>query len=944
MNEELKIIIKAVTDNAKKAIKDVNEEIDKIKEKGEKSTKSFKDSMAAMAKSAAKVVGAIAAVTTALVAFGKSSLEAQRNFAKLTTAFQSVGGTAEQAGDTYKNLYRFMADNGAATEAAQQLALITTNEKDLVEWTKILQGVYATMGSTLPIESLAEAANETIKVGKVTGTMADALNWASVSEDAFNEKLAATTTLQEREALVRSTLNGLYMSASRIYEKNNAALLANAESQARLDIAFANAGKAVLPLMTAVNNLSTSLLTALTPAIAVVSQMLAILVEYISAAVSWIGSFFSLFSSGKSKTKEVANNVSKVGTGAKIAAGGVGGLNKALDGAAAAAKELKKQTMGFDELNVMQSQTVSGGGSSGGAGAGGASIPDMSGVIGEMPNISDFTADLDSAREKAEAILTIIGSILLGLGLWKIAGFISEVSAAKTILAELASGKYTYQKIMGEKAQEYLDGVNQKVKYFGGLMMIAAGAILLVQGYCDAWVNGIDWGNFAAILAGLGLIVGGLALAFGTVAAGVGLLAGGVALVVIGVKDFISNGYSMESVLTILAGVIAIVVGVCLAFNAALLANPITWVVIAIAALVAAFVILWNECDGFRKFWIELWDKVKKLFGDFVESIKPLISAMVDAFKAAWELIKVIWNDYLVPLFKAAWEAIKAVWDFVKPYFTALWESIKAVFSVVKDILGAYFKAAWEFIKIVWDQVVSYFTAIWESIALVFSVVKNVLSGNWQEAWDGIKAIVGVWKDYFASTWDNIKKVFSVVKTFFTDAFSSAWDGVKKVFSTWGSFFSGLWNTVKDTFSALGTKLGDAIGNAVKSGINGVISMIEKTINKGIDLINGAIKLINELPGVNISKMKKLSLPRLAKGGIVDGATIAMIGEQGKEAVMPLENNTEWIDKLADRIAARNSAPSKIVLQVGEKEIGWATIGAINNITKQTGNLPLVIV
>ena len=221
MNEELKIIIKAVNDSAKKAVKEVRDELDNVKDSAQKNSKSISDSMKTIAKGAAIAAGAIATVTCALVAFGKSTIETQKNISKLNTAFLAAGGTTKQAGETYKNLYRFMGDSDAAIEAAQQLALITNNEKNLAEWTKILQGVYATMGSTLPIESLAEAANETINVGKVTGVMADALNWVGVSEDEFNARLAETASLSEREDLVRSTLNNLYMNAASIYESNN---------------------------------------------------------------------------------------------------------------------------------------------------------------------------------------------------------------------------------------------------------------------------------------------------------------------------------------------------------------------------------------------------------------------------------------------------------------------------------------------------------------------------------------------------------------------------------------------------------------------------------------------------------------------------------------------------------------------------------------------------
>ena len=103
----------------------------------------------------------------------------------------------------------------------------------------------------------------------------------------------------------------------------------------------------------------------------------------------------------------------------------------------------------------------------------------------------------------------------------------------------------------------------------------------------------------------------------------------------------------------------------------------------------------------------------------------------------------------------------------------------------------------------------------------------------------------------------------------------------------------------KPPYIHLGTSIASAIGGAVKSGINGVITMIQNTINSGIRLINGAINLINKLPAVNVGKISELSLPRLAKGGIVDSPTFAEIGENGREAIIPLENNKGWIRELA---------------------------------------------
>ena len=185
-------------------------------------------------------------------------------------------------------------------------------------------------------------------------------------------------------------------------------------------------------------------------------------------------------------------------------------------------------------------------------------------------------------------------------------------------------------------------------------------------------------------------------------------------------------------------------------------------------------------------------------------------------------------------------------------------------------------------------------------------------------------------------------------KTFVEDLPSNLKSGLNpSKYETWGKrlkdWFKNLWNDLGNLVKGWGVKIGEFFAGAIKSIINGVISKIENTINTAIWLINGAIGLINLIPGVHVGRVGRLNLPRLAKGGIIDSATIAMVGEQGKEAVVPLENNTEWMDKLADRLAARMASPTRVSLNVDGKELGWATINSINNITKQSGNLPLAV-
>jgi len=213
-----------------------------------------------------------------------------------------------------------------------------------------------------------------------------------------------------------------------------------------------------------------------------------------------------------------------------------------------------------------------------------------------------------------------------------------------------------------------------------------------------------------------------------------------------------------------------------LAMNAAMLANPIALVVALLAGLVAAFVYLWNNVEGFRKFWIKALDAVKST-----------------ASKAGKDIAK-----------------------------------------------------------------------------------------------------------FFSDSWKSITKTFNNIGGWFSDKFKTAWTSVKKAFSGWGSFFSGLWTSIKSKFSSIGTSLGTTMGNAVKSGMNRVISMIQNTINKGIGLINSAIKLANKLPGISVGTVPKLSLPRLAQGGVLEKGQVGLLEGTGAEAVVPLENNRAWLSKVAE--------------------------------------------
>ena len=211
------------------------------------------------------MAGAVAGAAAALLALGNSTAEYRNQQAMLATAFDVAGGSAEVAKETYNDLFRVLGDSGQATEAAQHLAKLTTEEQALSEWTNICQGVYATFGESLPIEGLAEAANHTAKVGEVQGVLADALEWSGVSLDDFNARLLLCNDESEREKLIRETLNGLYSESAAKYEETNAAVLAQNEAQSKMNEAMAKLGEVTAPIMTMLTELGATILADLTP-------------------------------------------------------------------------------------------------------------------------------------------------------------------------------------------------------------------------------------------------------------------------------------------------------------------------------------------------------------------------------------------------------------------------------------------------------------------------------------------------------------------------------------------------------------------------------------------------------------------------------------------------------------------------------------------------------
>jgi phage-related protein len=969
MNEELKIIIKAVTKDAVKPIQDVKKELGGLSKSGKSASSGISTAMKGVGIAAAAAVAAITAVVAALTKLGKAAVEFNREYSKLTTAFQAVGASTQTANEAYRGFYRFLGDSGKAVEAASHVAKLATGHESLSEWVTISQGVYATFGESLPIEGLTEAANETLRVGKVTGTLADALNWAGVSEDKFNAQLAETTSYEEREALLRRTLNGLYGDAARIYEENNRELIAYNESQARSAAATAAAGQACIPLMTALNNLGASIMSALKPALDAIVPYLVTFVNWLAKGVETVMSFFSALTGRSTAVKTVAE-LGGAAQGMNNAAAGAGDLASGLDDVGAAAKAAKRHLQGFDELNVLSSGTSGGGGAGYSSPTGG--YFDNSSFKTEVEQGEDTMSNfVDALKEKFAELKEIFAPTIEAWSAafaqiketWNeskqdfIDGATSIINAYKTLgtylLTEFIpnivnSFSTNLAPVFADVLSLAIRETGKTFKWFGDLFEDVTNDIVIPT---LELLEDIATGTFEAIRAAWDKHGGELVKQIEKACENI--------------RQFFTNLYEKfikpiwEKVLQVLERVwkqglqplVQRVSEFVLSVSSKLLklynetiAPIVNWLMTYILPIVVDVIETILDVLG------DMLITISKIIGNVLDILEGLITFLVGVFtldfKMAWEGIKMffqgIW-DAMCNIVTLAWQAIQLILKPVGTFFTSLWTQIKTIFTPVVDWFKTLFTNAWNAIKNAWSAVAGWFSSLWTGIKNVWNAVTTWFSSIFTTAWSGIKNAWSSVTSWFSGIWTNIKNTFSPVGNWFKTTFQTAWKNIQNVFSNWGTFFSGLWTKIKNTFSTLGTTLGDAIGGAVKTGINKVISWIESTINRAIGIINGAIRLINKLPGVSVGYVSTLSLPRLAKGGVVDSATVAMIGEAGKEAVLPLENNTEWMDKLADRIAARNGTPSQIVLKVGERELGWATINSINQITKQTGVLQLAL-
>ncbi len=710
--EELQVIISAQIEDLSKKLEKAQKETKTFSTKSGKNFEAFKKGVAAVGKATAAAMKATATALTAggaaLVGLSESTKEYRVAQAKLVSAFETAGSSAEQAKTTYNELYRVLGDSDTAVEAANHLATLTTEEEALAEYTKICQGVYAKFGDSLAVEGLTEAINHTAKLGEVQGTLADALEWSGVSVDDFNAQLFMCNSEAEREALIRDTLNGLYSESAENYEKNASGILAANEAQAKLTESLATLGAMAEPIVTIFKAGLADALATLTPHIGTVAEGLQMMFNGDTAG-------------GAAKMEE-----------------GISGL--------------------VDSLLTM--------------------ITDM------LPNLLKIG-------------VSIITSLLEGI-----------VKAFPSIITTLL---------------ELLPTIIQTI-------------INLVP-----QITG-------ALLAALPLL--------------------------------------LETLLQL-----------------------VTQILVGLAEMLPTVV-------------QQIVDTIPLICNALVENYPLLIEAAVQLLMAIVEGIP----EIIPPLIAAIPQLIQTLVD-------TLLEFIPDIIQAAIDLLMAIVDTLPTLIPTLIDGALTLFFAIVDAIPMIIPPL--------------LKALPGIVDKLIGTLIDNIPTLLAGAVKLFMAIVQAIPKILPDLIKALGSLIGSALSNIGNLFKKVGTVIGDAIGGTVKKAIQGVLSNAIKIINGFIKAINLAIGLINKIPGVNIKKLNELEVPKLARGGVVDSATMAVIGERGTEAVVPLENNLEWLDKLAGMLTERLGGAGgnqPIYLMVDKKVLAETAYQGINNITRQTGKMPLILV
>lgn len=449
---------------------------------------------------------------------------------------------------------------------------------------------------------------------------------------------------------------------------------------------------------------------------------------------------------------------------------------------------------------------------------------------GSMRDLSDILADCRAAfaglseSEKAAAAESLVGKNAMS-------GFLALMNAGEGDIAKLSGAIDNCNgaaQSMADTMNNNLEGQLTILKSQLQELAISFGEILLpavkkivgwVQGFIDV-LNSLPDGVKETIVT-------------------VALIAAALGPVLIIIGKIITAVGTIMTIVPKVVGVIKAVKTAFLALNATMLANPIVLIIAAIAALVAAFIYLWNNCDEFRQFWIDLWESIKQIAVAVWEALKEF-------FVAAWEFIKT---------------TAETVWNALAGFFTGLWEGIKNTFTTVVNAISTFLSTMWNTIKSVaetiWNAISTFFTTIWNGIKTVVTTVVTAISTFLTTAWNTIKTVIttvlNAIKTVFSTVWNAIKNVVTTVVNGIKNTITTVWNGIKYTVTTVvnaiktavSTAFSTMWNGIKNTISGIYNTIKNGFTNAV----NFIKNLASSAFSWGADIINGIVNGIKSCIG-----------------------------------------------------------------------------------------------
>ena len=358
---------------------------------------------------------------------------------------------------------------------------------------------------------------------------------------------------------------------------------------------------------------------------------------------------------------------------------------------------------------------------------------------------------------------------------------------------------------------------------FGELLMPAIKQIVdWVQKFVD-WLNSMDEGTKKVVVT-------------------VALLAAAIGPVLIVIGKVVSAVGTIMTVVPKIASAISAVKTAFAALNVTMLANPIVLIIAAITALVAAFIYLWNTNEGFRQFWIDLWEGIKQ--------------AVITAWNAITSFLSTAWESIL--------SLAQTVWGGISGFFTTLWEGIKGVFTSAWEAISGVMTTIWNTITSIWQSIYDtisplleafryLFETIFEAIRILIERALTAISQKISEIWNGIVTfltpILETLKNIFQTVWTAIQTVITTVLTAIKNVVTTIWNAIKTAVTTVLNAIKGVvssvWNSIKSVVSTVMNAIKStvtSIWNNVKTAIGNTIGQIYNVIHSGFEKAVGYVK------------------------------------------------------------------------------------------------------